>query len=51
MDGLWGGPRALRCMGRLANRDLLQSAGNSAQHSAMIYVAKDSEREWMCARV
>ena len=32
----------------LANRDLLYSTVNSTQYSVIIYVGKESEKEWMC---
>ena len=37
----------LRYMEWLANGDLLYSTGNSAQCSGIIYVGKESEREWI----
>ena len=41
----------LWCMENLANGDLLYSTGYSAQDSVIIYVGKESEREWMCVYV
>ena len=38
-------------MEKLANGDLLYSTENSTQYSAIIYVGKESEREWMCIYV
>ena len=35
-------------MKQLANRDLLYSTENSPQYSVMVYVGKESEKEWMC---
>ena len=35
-------------MKRLAKGDLLYSAENSTQYSVIIYVGKESEREWIC---
>ena len=37
----------MRYMELLANRDLLYSTENSTQYSAIIYVGKESEREWI----
>ena len=36
----------LRSMQGLANGDLLSSTGNVTQYSVMVYVGKESEREW-----
>ena len=50
----WGiGIRTLRYMELLANRDLLYSKENSTQYSVImiIYVGKESEREWICVYV
>ena len=41
----------LRYMEQLANRNLLYSTGNSTQYSVIIYVGKESEREWICVHV
>ena len=35
----------------LATGDLLCSTGKPTQYSAIIYVGKESEQEWMCVRV
>ena len=32
----------------LANWDLLYSTGNSTQYSVIIYMGKESEKEWIC---
>ena len=32
----------------LANKDLLYSMGNSTQYFVIIYMGKESEKEWMC---
>ena len=37
--------------GMIGLRDLLYSTENSIQYSVIIYVGKESEREWMCAHV
>ena len=37
--------------GMMANGDLLYSTGNSTQYSVIIYVGKESEREWLCVHV
>ena len=34
-----------------ANRDLLYSTGNSTQYSVIVYVQKESDKEWMCVYV
>ena len=34
-----------------SNGDLLNSTENSAQYSGIIYVGKESEREWKCVHV
>ena len=31
----------------MGNRDLLYSKGNSTQYSVIIYIGKESEKEWM----
>ena len=58
--GGWGGRDGLRVwdwhvhtevMELLANRVLQHSTGNSTQYSVIIYVGKESEREWMCLHV
>ena len=41
----------LRYMEGLANRDLLHSTGNSTKYSMIIYMGKESEKEWMCEYV
>ena len=41
----------LRQMECLASRDLLSSPGNSTEYSVMVYMGKESEREWICVRV
>ena len=41
----------LRYMELLVNGDLLYSTENSIQYSVIIYMGKESEREWMCACV
>ena len=38
-------------MERLANGELLYSTGNSTKYSVIIYIGKESEKEWMCVRV
>ena len=46
----WGlviGICPLRYMEWLANRDLSYSTGNSTQYPVIIYVGKDSEKEWI----
>ena len=35
----------------MVNRELLYSMGNSTQYSVISYMAKESEREWMCIYV
>ena len=35
----------------LANRDLLYNTENSTQYSVIIYVGKESEREWICVYI
>ena len=35
----------------LANRDLPYSTGDSTQYSVIIYVGKESEKEWICIQV
>ena len=35
----------------MASGDLLCGTGNSTQYSVIIYVGKESEREWMCVHV
>ena len=41
----------LRYMERLTNGDLLYSTESSTQYSVIIYVGKESEREWMCVYI
>ena len=50
----WGfgiGICTLKYMECLINGDLLYSTQNSTPNSVVIYVGKESEREWMCAHV
>ena len=42
------GVGTLRDMDQLADRDQLYSTGNATQYSAIFYVGKESEREWLC---
>lgn len=35
----------------LVNGQLLYSIGNSKQHSVIMYMGKESEKEWMCLYV
>ena len=35
----------------LANRDLPYSTGDSPQDSVILYVGKESEKEWICIQV
>ena len=35
----------------MVNGDLLYSTENTTQYSVIIYVEKESEREWMCIHV
>ena len=52
MDWEFGiGIGTLRYMEWLANKDLLYSTENSTQYSVIIYVRKESEREWICVYV
>ena len=47
----WGfgiGMCTLWYMESLANRDLAFSTGTSTQYSVIIYMGKESEKEWMC---
>ena len=37
--------------GMIGHRDLLCSPENSTQYSAIIYMGKEYEREWVCACV
>ena len=41
----------LRDMAQFANGDLLYGIENSTQYSVIIYIGKESEREWMCVYV
>ena len=46
----WGcgiGTCTLRCVEWLTNRDLLYNTENSKEYCVIIYVGKESEREWM----
>ena len=48
MEGYFGiGICTLRYMEWLANRDLLYSKRNSTQYLLMVYMGKESEKEWM----
>ena len=49
--GLETGIYTLWYMERLANGELLYSTGNSTKYSAIIYIGKESEKEWMCVYV
>ena len=33
---------------QILHKDPMYSKGNSTQHSVMIYMRKESEKEWMC---
>ena len=47
----WGfgvGICTLRYTEQLANEGLLYSTENSTQYSTIIYVRKETEREWIC---
>lgn len=35
----------------MVNRDLLYSTGNTTQYSLIIYMEKESEKEWICVYV
>ena len=41
----------LWCTEQLANVDLVYIRGNSPQYSVIIYMGKESEREWLCVHV
>lgn len=41
----------LRYVKQLVNRDLLYSTENSTQYCGIIYVGKESERDWICVNV
>ena len=50
----WGfgtGMCTLKYMEWLAHRDKLYSTGNSTRYSVIIYLGKESEREWTCVYV
>ena len=37
--------------GMITSEDMLYSTENSTQSSVLIYVEKESEREWLCVHV
>ena len=41
----------LRFMEQSVIADLLYSTGNSIQYSVIIYMGKESEKEWMCVYI
>ena len=58
--GVWGGAMdwgsgisicTLLYIEWIVNRDLMYSTGNSAQYSAVTYMGKEYEKEWICVLV
>ena len=52
MDWVFGiGVCTLSCMELLANGDLMYSLENITQYSVIMYVRKESKREWICVYI
>ena len=49
--GVWDWYMHTEVRGMTGQWDLLYSTENSTQYSVIIYVGKESEREWICAYV
>ena len=49
--GVWDWHLYTVVYGMMANRDPLYSTGNSTQHSVIIYMGEETEKEWMCVYV
>ena len=46
--GVWDWHMHTDIYGMIGQWGLLYSTGNSTQYSVLIYVGKESEREWIC---
>jgi len=45
--GVWDWPAQTEVYGMIGQRHLLYSAENSTQYSVIIYMGKESDREWI----